>query len=67
MEMNIIMLLQPKSFVEPETFHCRAFAKRMSVHDCMAMFVDANALNQKDRPCFRCNQGQDNRLQYTKT
>jgi hypothetical protein len=60
------MLLQPKSFVEPETFHCRAMAKRLSVHDCMAMFVDANALNQKDRPCFRCTQGQENRVTYAK-
>lgn len=60
------MLLQPKSFVEPETFHCRAMVKRLSVHDCMSMFVDANALNQKDRPCFRCTQGQDNRVNYAK-
>lgn len=61
------MLLQPKSFAEPITFHCRGYAKRMSVHDCMAMFVDANALNQKDKPCFRCTQGQDNRATYSKS
>lgn len=61
------MLLQPKSFVEPITFQCRGYAKRMSVHDCMALFVDSNALNQKDRPCFRCTQGQDNRLNYAKS
>jgi hypothetical protein len=60
------MLLHPKSFVEPETFQCRPMARRMSVHECMAMFVDANALNQKDRPCFRCPQGQENRLSYAK-
>lgn len=61
------MLMQPKSFVEPVTFHCRGYAKRMSVHDCMATFVDANALNQKDKPCFKCTQGQDNRLNYAKS
>jgi len=61
------MLLQPKSFAEPITFHCRAFAKKMSVHDCMALFVDANALNQKDKPCHKCTQGNENRLGYAKT
>ena len=41
------MLMQPKSFVEPVTFHCRGFGKRLSVHDCMASFVDAgNAFNE---------------------
>lgn len=61
------MLLQPKSFVEPVIFHCRGYGKRMSVHDCMATFVDANALNQKDKPCFKCSQGQDNRGNYAKS
>ena len=60
------MLMQPKSFVEPDTFTCRAFAKRMSIHECMALFVDANALNQKERPCFKCAQGQENRLGFAK-
>ncbi len=61
------MLLQPKSFEEPTTFHCRALAKRLSVHDCMALYVDANALAQKDKPCHKCVQGQENRLSYAKS
>jgi len=61
------MLMQPKSFVEPTTFHCRALAKRLSHHDCMALYVDANALNQKDKPCFKCVQGQEHRLSYAKS
>lgn len=61
------MLLQPKSFIEPETFFCRAFSKRFSVHECMSRFVDANALGQKDKPCFKCAIGQDNRLNYAKS
>ncbi|MFO0750403.1 MAG: hypothetical protein U1F43_32740 [Myxococcota bacterium] len=61
------MLLQPKSFVEPTTFHCRALAKRLSIHECIGLFVDANALNQKDRPCHKCPQGQENRGSYAKS
>ncbi|MCB9736169.1 MAG: hypothetical protein H6745_26580 [Deltaproteobacteria bacterium] len=61
------MLLQPKSFVEPQTFFCRGFALRMSIHDCMGRFVDANALSLRDKPCFKCTQGQDNRANYSKT
>ena len=61
------MLLQPKSFVEPDTFFCRALGKRFSIHECMSRFVDANALGLKDKPCFKCNQGNDNRLDYAKT
>jgi len=60
------MLLQPKSFVEPDTFYCRPLGKRFSIHECMSRFVDANALGQKDKPCFKCTQGQDNRLDYAK-
>jgi len=61
------MLLQPKSFVEPQTFFCRAYGQRLSIHDCIARFVDANALGWKDRPCFKCSQGQDNRGLYAKS
>lgn len=61
------MLLQPKSFLEPVTFHCRAYAERMSVFDCMKQYVDANALRLKDRPCFNCPQGADNRAEFSKS
>lgn len=61
------MLLQPKSFVEPETFHCRGMAKQMSVHDCIALYVNANALGKKGVPCHKCAQGADNRAEYSKS
>jgi hypothetical protein len=61
------MYLQPKNFEEPETFFCRAYGKRHSVFDCMSDFVDANALNWKDKPCFKCVQGEENRLMYAKS
>ena len=60
------MVLQPKSFEEPETFHCRAFGERMSIFNCMQYYVDANALNQSDKPCFKCTQGTEIRTKYAK-
>ena len=58
------MHLAPKSFEEPDTFHCRGYAKRFSIFTCMANYVDANALRQKDRPCYMCTQGEEVRLGY---
>ena len=60
------MYLQPKTFEEPETFYCRGLSKRMSIFDCMSKFVDANALNRKENPCFKCVQGEANRGEYAK-
>ncbi len=60
------MVLQPKSFVEPQTFLCRAYGRRLSVLDCMTKYVDANALNWKHTPCFKCAQGTENRAGYSK-
>ena len=61
------MLMQPKSFVEPDTFYCRAYSQRMSIFNCMTTFVDCNALNKKDSPCFKCVQGEENRKGYSKS
>ena len=60
------MLLQPKSFCEPETFNCRARGTELSVLICMSDYVDANALKRKDSPCFSCAQGADIRVEYAK-
>jgi len=60
------MLLQPKSFCEPDTFRCRAKARRLSVFTCMSDYVDANALKKKDTPCFTCPQGEDVRRDFAK-
>ena len=61
------MYLQPKTFEEPESFHCRARGSRASIFQCMSWFVDANALNQKDNPCHKCMQAEENRLGYAKS
>lgn len=61
------MYLPPKSFVEPETFFCRGFGKRMPILTCMKNFVDANALAHKDKPCFKCEQGNELRCSFSKS
>ena len=60
------MMLQPKSFEEPDSFFCRAYAQRMSIFVCMSNFVDANALKRSDLPCWKCVQGEDVRAGYAK-
>ena len=60
------MLLQPKSFCEPETFRCRPKSRHLSVFTCMSDYVDANALKQKENACFMCPQGEDVRRDYAK-
>jgi hypothetical protein len=59
------MLLPPKSFVEPDTFYCKRLRRRLAVPKCIGMFVDANALRAKTKPCFGCNQGQNVREQFS--
>jgi hypothetical protein len=61
------MLLQPKTFVEPDTFFCRGYNKRLPIFICMNNYVDANALRQSDKPCHGCQQGQDVRLGYAQS
>lgn len=58
------MQLAPKAFETPETMYCRGYSKRLSIFTCMANFVDANALKQKDRPCHMCAQGEEIRAEY---
>ena len=59
------MLLPPKSFVDPDTFYCKRLRRRLAVPKCIAMFVDANALRAKAKPCFGCTQGQNVREQFS--
>ncbi len=60
------MLLQPKSFVEPDSFHCRAYGQRLAIFTCMSNFVDANALKRSELPCWKCEQGEDVRAEFAK-
>lgn len=39
-------------------FQCSCRAENVSVMFCIDSFVNVNALNIKDSPCFKCEQGQ---------
>lgn len=41
-----------------EFFFCDSRTENVSVMFCIDSFVDVNALNIKDSPCFKCLQGQ---------
>lgn len=38
-------------------FQCECRSENVSVMFCIDSFVDVNALNIKDSPCFKCEQG----------
>jgi hypothetical protein len=41
----------------PDKFRCHVLDREVIVRACVEGFVDANALNKTDSPCFRCAQG----------
>jgi|GEM_PF-1157208 len=58
------MYMPPKSFIEPERVSCKRLRREMPIFECMSMYVDANALRRKSKPCFACPQGADVRCNY---
>ena len=42
-------------------FFCKKLNENIQLATCLDWFVDHNALNRKDSPCFKCKQGQTNR------
>lgn len=47
-----------------DRFYCRGFQNRMKVESCINSYVDANALQRKEVPCFNCQQGLQVRLDF---
>jgi len=37
---------------------CKPKQEDMPVEQCLDLYVEANAFNKKDSPCFKCPQGQ---------
>ena len=46
-------------------FQCNCRSENVSVMFCIDSFVDVNALNIKDSPCFKCEQGQTIREDFS--
>lgn len=58
------MYMPPKSFIEQPAVSCKRLRKDIPIMSCMALYVDANALRRKSKPCFACAQGADVRANY---
>ncbi|GMV42705.1 MAG: hypothetical protein AMXMBFR64_44210 [Myxococcales bacterium] len=39
------------------TFYCKFLTKTVSISDCLDDYVNANALNIRNSPCFKCSHG----------
>jgi len=48
---------QPSDTNGERFFQCECRSENVSVMFCIDSFVDVNALNIKDSPCFKCEQG----------
>ncbi len=48
-------------------FQCKRMQQRIQTAVCLDWFVDHNALNRKDSPCFKCQQGQSNREAFAQS
>ena len=48
-------------------FDCKNMKQAIQTAVCLKWFVDHNALNRKDSPCWKCQQGQDNRESFARS
>lgn len=48
-------------------FGCKRMQQAIQTAVCLDWFVDHNALNRKDSPCFKCQQGQANREAFARS
>jgi len=60
-------LLPQTQFDGGAKFKCNNMNQEMSVAACLKWFVDHNALNRKESPCFKCTQGKDNRECFSRS
>ena len=49
------------------TFDCKNMKQTIQTAVCLQWFVDHNALNRKESPCWKCTQGQDNRESFARS
>ena len=49
---------------DEDVFHCRFLQRDIEVASCMNNYVNANALNVRNSPCFKCPVGLKMRAEY---
>lgn len=40
-----------------DRFQCKGLNREVSVSECLDLYVDANSLNIRNRPCYKCPVG----------
>ena len=45
-------------------FFCHNIKRDVTVEECLDNYVNANAINIKNLPCYRCEQGQKIREEF---
>lgn len=48
-----------------DAFFCKFFNRDVRLTECIDDYVNANALNIKHSPCFKCPQGLKNRIGFS--
>jgi hypothetical protein len=56
--------LRPQPSERSDEFYCLARRRRLSLGKCLDDYLDANALTQRKKVCYRCPQGRANREAY---
>jgi hypothetical protein len=62
--MQAIASAKPGKRKLTETFNCKFLHRELAIADCMNHYVNANALNIKNSPCFKCAHGLKTRLEF---
>ncbi|MCA9521089.1 MAG: hypothetical protein KC609_08955 [Myxococcales bacterium] len=53
-----------RSYALKDQFFCRGYQSDVRVQSCIDNYVDANALQRKEVPCFNCQQGLEVRNEF---
>jgi hypothetical protein len=57
-------MIVAKSYLEESEVRCKRMRRRVGLSRCLSMYVDRNALLEKDKPCWKCPQGEQVRRDY---
>ena len=60
--------LMPQTRMQGQAkFPCKRLQQAVHHATCLDWYVDHNALNRKESPCFKCAQGQANREAFARS
>lgn len=53
--------VRPDPSAQGDTFYCLARRRRLTLGRCLDDYLNANALTERKKVCYRCPQGRQNR------